>query len=296
MWNALKLVKMWEGRTSDAVASSLAMTGLKSDGAFAISWFESRLSEAKVQIDELYKDFRLSEILKTLYSLIWDDFCSWYLEWVKPGFEEPVDNAVYEKTVSYFEQLLQLLHPFMPFVTEEIYHLLKEQKDDITVKQYPVFAAADKKMLLSGLLLKETITAIRDARNKNQLKPKDTIKLHVLTETAGNYKTIEAILAKQVNAEQVSYTAVSVPNTINVVVQKDKFFIETTTVLDAASQKEQLIKDLEYQKGFLLSVEKKLSNERFVQNAKQEVVDIEKKKKADAEAKIKAIEDSLQGL
>ena len=290
MWNALKLVKMWEGRTSE-------VGGLKLEvGGFAVDWFGNRLSEVRLQVDELYKDFRLSEILKTLYSLIWDDFCSWYLEWVKPGFEEPIDKAVYEKTVAYFEQLLQLLHPFMPFITEEIYHQLKEQSDDITVKLYPAFIAPDKKMLQSGLLLKETITAIRDARNKNQLKPKESIKLHVLTATADNYKAIEAILAKQVNAELVNYTSVSVPNTINVVVQKDKFFIETTTVLDTASQKEQLLKDLEYQKGFLASVEKKLSNERFVQNAKREVVEIEQKKKADAESKIKAIEESLQSL
>ncbi|HEY6503607.1 MAG TPA: valine--tRNA ligase [Chitinophagaceae bacterium] len=286
MWNALKLVRSWESRVGSQ----------RTTNDFAVEWFENRLNETKTQIEELYKDFRLSEILKTIYSLIWDDFCSWYLEWVKPGFEEPVDKAMYEKTVGFFEQLLQLLHPFMPFITEEIYHQLNEQKDDITIKQYPAFSLPDKKMLESGLLLKETITAIRDARNKNQLKPKDSIKLHVLTTMPGSYKAIESILAKQVNAEQVSYTKESVPNTINVVVQKDKFFIETTTELDTASQKVQLIKDLEYQKGFLISVEKKLSNERFVQNAKPEVVEIEKKKKADAESKIKAIEESLATL
>ncbi len=175
MWNALKLVKMWEGRISGSPEDR------KTESNFAVVWFENRLNEVRAEIDELYKDFRLSEILKTIYSLIWDDFCSWYLEWVKPGFEEPIDNAVYEKTVGFFEELLQILHPFMPFITEDIYHQLKQQKDDITVKQYPPFAAVDKTMLQSGLLLKETITAIRDARNKNQLKPKETIKLHVLT-------------------------------------------------------------------------------------------------------------------
>jgi valyl-tRNA synthetase len=288
MWNALKLVKMWETR--------LAAQSGQTDTNFAVAWFENRLNEVRAEIEELYKDFRLSEILKIIYSLIWDDFCSWYLEWAKPGFEQPIDKSVYEKSVNFFEQLMQLLHPFMPFITEEIYHHLKAQTDDITVKQYPAYAAADKSLLQSGLLLKETITAIRDARNKNQLKPKEGIKLHILSATPGKYNAIESILAKQVNAEETGYTNESVSNTIAIVIQKDKFFIETTAVLDSASQKEQLIKDLEYQKGFLISVEKKLSNERFVQNAKPEVVESEKKKKADAEAKIRAIEESLAAL
>ena len=289
IWNALKLVKMWEGRQSDVGSR-------KSEVNFAVEWFENRLNEVRSQLDEQFKDFRLSESLKTIYSLIWDDFCSWYLEWVKPGFEQPIDADVYKKTVDFFEQLMQLLHPFMPFITEEIYHQLKEQKDDITIKQYPAITESNEAILKKGIVLKEVITAIRDARNKAQLKPKETIKLHILANDKTVYQPIESILAKQVNAESVSYTDKPVSNCINVVIQKDKFFIETTTVLDTASQKEQLQKELEYYKGFLISVEKKLSNERFVQNAKQEVVEIEKKKKADAEAKIRAIEESLEGL
>jgi valyl-tRNA synthetase len=309
MWNALKLVKMWEGRQSDSVGSSQSSVGSRQSAegslqssvvsgqeAFAVRWFESRLNEVRDEVERLYKDFRLSEALKTIYSLIWDDFCSWYLEWVKPGFEQPIDKEVYEKTVEFFDQLLQLLHPFMPFVTEDIYHQLKDRDDDLVVKQYPVYDAVDKAILLNGVLLKETITAIRDARNKNLLKPKESIGLHIQTDVPENYNTIEAILSKQVNADKIVYTNASIPNTINVVVQKDKFYIETTTVLDTASQKEQLKNDLDYQKGFLASVEKKLSNERFVQNAKPEVVEIERKKKADAEAKIRAIEESLQNL
>jgi valyl-tRNA synthetase len=184
----------------------------------------------------------------------------------------------------------------MPFITEEIYHQLKEQKDDITVKQYPAITESNSAILKKAVVLKEVITAIRDARNKTQLKPKETIKLHILASDKTVYQPIESILAKQVNAELISYTDTPVSNCINVVIQKDKFFIETTTVLDTASQKEQLQKDLEYHKGFLISVEKKLSNERFVQNAKPEVVEIERKKKADAEAKIRAIEESLSSL
>jgi len=228
--------------------------------------------------------------------LIWDDFCSWYLEWVKPGFEQPIDQTVYEKTVGFFEELMQLLHPFLPFVTEEIFHELKEQKNDLTVKLYEPVKDINPSIISSAALLKEVITAIRDARVKNQLKPKDSIRLHVLTENSASYQPMEHILLKQVNAESISYTSASVPNSITVVVQKDKFFLETTTVLDTASQKEQLQKDLDYLKGFLVSVEKKLGNERFVQNAKPEVIDAERKKKADAEEKIKVIEESLAAL
>ncbi|HQV87092.1 MAG TPA: valine--tRNA ligase [Chitinophagaceae bacterium] len=288
MWNALKLVKMWSLR--QAQDESLAANN------FAVEWFENRLNEVRIQLDEQFRDFRLSESLKTLYSLIWDDFCSWYLEWVKPGFEQPIDKGVYEKTIGFFEELMQLLHPFLPFVTEEIYHQLKEQNDDLTVKQYPAVRTTGKTILSDAILLKEVITAIRDARNKNQLKPKDSIRLHVQTDNTDTYKAIESILLKQVNAESVSYTSDSVVNSITVVVQKDKFFIETTTLLDTASQKQQLQKDLDYLKGFLISVEKKLGNERFVQNAKPEVIEIERKKKADAEEKIKVIENSLAAL
>jgi len=288
MWNALKLVKMWSLR--QAQDESLAANN------FAVEWFENRLNEVRIQLDEQFRDFRLSESLKTLYSLIWDDFCSWYLEWVKPGFEQPIDKGVYEKTIGFFEELMQLLHPFLPFVTEEIYHQLKEQNDDLTVKQYPAVRTTGKTILSDAILLKEVITAIRDARNKNQLKPKDSIRLHIQTDNTDTYKAIESILLKQVNAESISYTSDSVVNSITVVVQKDKFFIETTTLLDTASQKQQLQKDLDYLKGFLISVEKKLGNERFVQNAKPEVIEIERKKKADAEEKIKVIENSLAAL
>lgn len=288
MWNALKLVKMWEARTSEN--GKLAMDN------FAVEWFENRLLEVKAQLNDQFKDFRLSESLKTLYSLIWDDFCSWYLEWVKPGFEQPIDKAVYEKTVDFFEQLMQMLHPFMPFITEEIYHRLKERTDDLTVKQISNIDDVNYTTLGIGTLLKEMITSVRDARNKNQIKPKDNIRLHIQTATPHLYSLVENILCKQVNAESLTFTQTGFTGGITVVVQKDKLFIETTTVLDTSSQKIQLQKDLEYLKGFLVSVEKKLGNERFVQNAKPEVIEIERKKKADAEEKIKVIEDSLAAL
>src|SRR5205814_7286894 len=122
VWNALRLVKMWEQKKSE-------VSRQKVEEDFAVDWFENRLNEAKAQLEELYKEFKLSEILKTIYSLIWDDFCSWYLEWIKPGFDQNIDINVYNRTVGFFEDLMQLLHPFMPFVTEEVYHLLREREE-----------------------------------------------------------------------------------------------------------------------------------------------------------------------
>jgi valyl-tRNA synthetase len=193
---------------------------------------------------------------------------------------------------------MQILHPFTPFITEEIYHALRERKeaDDVTIKQLKAASLPNAETLQLAALLKEVITAVRDVRVKNQLKPKETIKLSIETNQADAYKKIDSILSKQVNAETVAYVTASIPGSISIVVQKDKFYIETEKEIDTASQKEQLLKDLDYLKGFLSSVEKKLGNERFVQNAKPEVVDIERRKKADAEAKIRAIEESIASL
>jgi valyl-tRNA synthetase len=298
IWNALKLVKMWEGRQNtnshqqlaDIYHSSLTIHH------FAVDWFENRLNEVKEEVEEMYKQFRLSEALKTIYSLIWDDFCSWYLEWVKPGFEQSIEPFVYEKTVDFFTELMQLLHPFTPFVTEEIYHQLKDRDDDLCIKQFAPATKADQSILQQGQLLKQTISAIREARIKNNIKPKDAITLYIETTKEKRFEAIENILAGQANAQSISFAGEAVPNTITVVVGSTKFFIETENAVDNSSQKEQLLKDLEYQKGFLASVEKKLSNERFVQNAKPDVVELERRKKTDAEQKIKALEESLASL
>lgn len=287
LWNALKLVKMWEDRLAEYTAPA---------DHFAVDWFENRLNAVRAEVENLYKSFRLSEALKTIYSLIWDDFCSWYLEWVKPPFEQKMDIRVYQKTVYFFEELMQLLHPFMPFVTEEIYHQLKQQQDDLCVKQFTPAGTSSHSVLSQGDLLKHTISAIRDARVKNSMKPKEVIKLAIQTTSKDAYNGIEGILAKQAAAESITYVAATVSDAISIVVGKDKFYISSDKVIDTTAQKETLLKDLEYFKGFLASVEKKLANERFVQSAKPEVVDIEKKKKKDAEEKIKVIEESLSAL
>ncbi len=290
IWNALKLVKMWEDRVD-----SQAVTGDTQDH-FAINWFSNRLNEVKEQVDEMYRQFRLSEALKTIYSLIWDDFCSWYLEWVKPGFEQPIAAEVYRRTVEFYGELMELLHPFMPFISEEIYHQLSERKDDLCVKQVSGVENKNPEVLHQGELLKQTITAIRDARTKNQVKPRDKVKLHIQTSRQDVFSSINTILSKQVNADSIDFVNESYPGCINVVVGVNKFYIETEQALDTGAQLEQLQKELDYQKGFLNSVEKKLGNEKFVSNAKPEVVEAERKKKADAMEKIKAIEESLAGL
>jgi valyl-tRNA synthetase len=307
LWNALKLVKMWQERQASIVRRQSSDV---SDGSeqfsthaspltphdFALSWFENRLNEVKAEVDGLIKQFRLSEALKTIYSLIWDDFCSWYLEWVKPGFEQPIEAPVYKKTIGFFTELMQLLHPYMPFVTEEIYHFLEDRNDDLCVKQLTAFTKADAKILQQGNLLKDVITGIRDVRNKNQIKPKEQIELHIQTSSIATYQSIESILVKQLNAKAVLYVNDKVAGTISTVIGNDKFYVSSEQPINTGSQKDDLLKDLEHQKGFLLSVEKKLSNEKFTANAKPEVLAMEQKKKADALSRIKAIEESLAAL
>lgn len=317
LWNALKLVKMWQNRQTtqevkEIVDEDFELTDetkemfgeidhLPKDDVldhsnFAIAWFANRLAQVRAEVELLYSQFRLSEALKVIYSLIWDDFCSWYLEWVKPGYEQPVEKEVYHQTIIFFEQLLQLLHPFMPFITEEIYHLLSDKEDDLCIKQFDTIQERNSKALAGGELLKQVISALRDARNKSQLKPKETIKLCIQSENSRIFKRMESILLKQVNAESIHYINEPIANASVVNVEKDTFYIESNKEVDPEAIRTDLLKDLEHQVAFLQSVLKKLGNERFVSNAKHEVVELEKKKQADAEARIKTIEESLANL
>ena len=290
MWNALKLVKMWEARVDASIPTG--------DSQFAVDWMDNRINEVSQSLNELFDKFSLSEALKSIYSLIWDDFCSWYLEWVKPAQETGLSKEVYDKTVNYFERLLQLLHPFMPFATEEIYHQLRPRKtgDDLIIKQLPSDTTIQTDILQQAAFLKELITNIRDARNKNQLKNKDQIKLAIETTNKNYYMSIKEIFSKQVNAAAIDFVTVAIPG-MAIVVGTDKLYMtfEGGTV-DTDKQKAELQKELDYMQGFLNSVQKKLSNEKFVQNAKPEVIAIERKKEADATAKIKTLIESLNML
>ena len=289
LWNAAKLLKMWEARISEEGK-------VEQDAAFAMDWFQAKLSTTQIEVDSMLKEFRLSEALKTIYGLIWDDYCSWYLEWIKPGFEQPIHAEVYHKSIEFYDALMQLLHPFMPFITEELHHALKTQTQDLCVKEYETIGKVDEAVLNAGALLKNVISTLRDARNKNQIKPKDAIDVHIQSENNAPYQRIQNILAKQVNAKTIAYSNTPIGSSIVVALEKDKFYLVADQAIDTASLKENLLKDLAHQQGFLESVDKKLSNEKFVQNAKPEILAVEQKKKADALARIQTIEESLAQL
>ena len=286
LWNALKLVESWKSKTQEKGNSAI-------NADFALIWFENRLRQAKTEIARQFKEFRLSEALKTIYSLIWDDFCSWYLEWVKPDYGQSIETAILSNTIVYFDELLQLLHPFMPFVTEEIYHLLKDRDDDLCIRQFTEPGEVDAVVESRGRLLIEAISSIREARTKNQVKAKDKIGLHIQTVDVEVYAPILPLLAKQVNAEPILFVKDILANTIAVLVQKDPFYIEINKPFDAKAQKEEILKELAHLKGFLDLVDRKLVNERFVQNAKPEILALEQKKKRDTQLKIQVLEESL---
>jgi len=294
LWNALKLLKMWEESPKPNAESSK----LHADGGsqFAIRWFENRLREVRNDVEILMQQFRLSEALKTIYSLIWDDYCSWFLEWIKPEYGKAIDRDVYEKAVSFFDELLHLLHPFMPFITEEIYHLLKERSDDLVIKQFKPAAKSDTELLISGEKLKMVISAIRDAKNKNRINPKEVISLFIETKDATSYQSIKEIIAKQINSGNISFNETPDSASIMIVAGNEKIYIQSDATVDTEAQKEKLNKDLNYLKGFLIGVDKKLSNDKFVQNARPEVIALERKKKQDAEEKIKVIKETLMLL
>ncbi len=313
IWNALKLIKLWEGRTKTVTSYQLPVTGYRepATGNFALTWFENRLNEVSIEIESLYKQFRLSEALKIIYSLIWDDFCSWYLEWVKPGFEQPIEESVYYKTVYFFEQLMQLLHPFMPFITEEVYHLLREQKEDLTVKQ---FSKLEKPQLTKDLkdsievteISKQLIQKIRDFRNKKGIKKDKTISIYSegslqVDELNNRIKIVNAEL-KKLNIHGDLPDKGKILNIELVLIGTYKFYLDLGNIEETFQnilikrKQQELTQELARLKDFLVSVEKKLSNERFVQKAKAEVIELERKKKADAEIKIKIIEESLSTI
>ncbi|MNU27515.1 Valine--tRNA ligase [compost metagenome] len=287
MWNALKLIKMWEANV---------VTTENEAPHFATLWMRERIKEVAAEIEDLFKDFRLSEALKTIYSLIWDDFCSWYLEWIKPPYGASISAQTLNDAIGIFEQLLQQLHPFMPFVTEELYHLLRTQDQDLMTRQLPDYGTANKTILDQATLLKQLISSIRDTRNKNQLKPKDTIELVINSTDPEFYSKAGQILQRQINATSIELSETVPQSGIALVVNTEKVFVITSVAVDASVQKDKMTEELNYLKGFLVSIEKKLGNERFVQNAKPEIIATEQKKKSDAEAKIRTLEESLANL
>lgn len=287
LWNALKLLHIMNEKERSKDEREAAI--------FPSLWFEQRLNEVQIAVEHDIKEFRLSEALKKIYSLIWDDYCSWYLEWIKTAQDQPINEFNITKANFFFEELMKLLHPFMPFITEEIYHQLKARSegDDIIQQTIIHSTSINQQILDQADTLKNIITAIRDVRVKQNLKPKDDIALFLPEAYKTQLSTIEEVMQKQCFATSVTYTTESVANAISFVVDKLQCYFTSEKEIDHTQQRAQLEKDLAYQKGFLESVEKKLSNEKFVANAKPEIIEGEVKKKNDALEKIRIIEESL---
>ena len=290
MWNALRLLKMWEENTNEEKEPV---------AAWANEWMEARLESVSRETAALLSQFRLSEALKSLYGVIWNDFCSWYLEWLKPAQGKALSKEQINQAKSVFERLMQLLHPFMPFITEEIHHLLgeKAENDDLTIKPLPKLKEAtdEPAIIAQGQLLQALITSIRDTRNKLQLSPREPVTIHVQTPEKDTYEAIIPLWKRQSNAE-IEFTENAIEGATLINIEGTRVFVTSHKAVDTAAQKEELQKELEYQKKFYQSVEKKLSNERFVQNAPEAVVALERKKLADCETRIRTIEESLQLL
>jgi valyl-tRNA synthetase len=292
VWNAFRLVNGW---TTDGDEPS-------EKNKVAIDWFSSKLSSEIENINDLFAKYRISEALMATYKLVWDDFCAWYLEMVKPDFVDgqplPVDSYTYNSTIEFFEDILKLLHPFMPFITEELWHLIREreEKDCVMIAEWPGAMPADKKLLTAMSAFIESVTAIRAVRNEKNISPKEPLELHIKISDNPVSRKFEPLIKKLCNLSAVYYTDKKVENAASFIASNVEFFIPLPASFNMDSEKEKLLGELNYQKGFLASVQKKLSNERFVQNAKPEVVEIEKKKQSDAEAKIRAIEEQLASL
>lgn len=287
IWNAFRLVKGWE------IDASLSQP---EENKIAIEWFESKMNQSLTELADHFEKFRMSDALHTVYKLTWDDFCAWYLEMIKPEFGKPIDKATYDKTVSLFETVLKVLHPFMPFITEELWHELKERKagEYIIVAEWPKAGKVIESVLKEAEFAFELITQIRNTRSSKGISPKEIVKLHQKEQTK-NLSAFGSIVKKLSNISEFQ-TSTEKPAGVSFLVGTLEFTIPLEGKIDAVKERETLLKDIAYQKGFMASVDKKLSNEKFVNSAKPEVVDMERKKKADAEAKIKALEESLTRL
>ena len=289
IWNAFKLIKGWE-----------IDENLSNPNKIAIEWFDSRFNQALIEIEDNFKQYRLSEALMATYKLVWDDYCAWYLEMIKPVYQQPIDKETYTVTVSFFENILRILHPFMPFITEELWHdeLFGERSemDCCIVAQLPKNGEINTQLLAATESIKQVVTQIRNVRNSKQISPKETLQLAAKPSGNINYSTYGSIISKLGNVTELTTVEDKITGAISFMVGTDEFFIPMEETIDPAVECERLKKEKEYLDGFLRSVNAKLSNERFMSNAKPDIIDNELKKKADAEAKLKIIEENLTAL
>ena len=263
----------------------------------AVKWFESKFNQTLAEVQDHFTKFRISDSLNSVYKLIWDDFCAQYLEMIKPGFEQPIDAKTFEATLEFFDKLMRLAHPYMPFITEEIWQNIRErqEKESICVADFPTVGSVDTNLLGEFEILFELISAIRNLRNTKNISPKIELPLAIKSDQPELYKGLEALVRKLANVAEINFVTEQAPG-MSFLVRSDEFFINLEGEIDVEAERENLTKELAYTEGFLNSVAKKLSNERFVQNANADVVEKERQKMADAEAKIVTLKEALVRL
>ena len=294
IWQALRLVKGWEIQEKS-----------ENPNQVAIQWFQARFQESLAEIESKFKDFRLSEAMVSLYKLIWDDFCSRYLEMIKPDYDQeankslPIDKATLEITLQFFDDLMRILHPFMPFITEEVWQLLEERKEgaSICVAEYPKVQEFNTKIIKESEQVFEVVQNINNVRAKKNLKKSLELELYFNSENQDLYQEKFAlIIQKLAKVGKIEFVTSKPEGTVSFVTKDGEFFIPITEEVNVEEEKEKIQKEITRLQGFLKGVEKKLSNEKFVSNAPEQVVAIEKKKKSDAESQIKTLEESLASL
>ena len=285
VWNVFRLIKGWEASDIEQPLHA----------EIAIKWFEQQLSVTALEIDDLMSKYRISEALTAIYKLIRDDFSGWYLELIKPTYGQPIDTKTLRKTEQFLETLLAQLHPFMPFITEELWQALKERQEgeSLMVTLIPEAGSVDNAFLARFAQTQEIISAIRNIRTSKNLSPREELVLEVAPSYAND---MDAVLMKLANLTEIRRSEEKSEGSISFVIGTDEFAVPMANLINAEEEIKKLEEDLEYQKKFLLGVEKKLSNENFVARAPEQVITLERKKKADAESRIQTIEQSLKQL
>lgn len=286
IWNAFRLVKGWE--VSETIAQP-------DSSKIAIDWFRDKLSETIVEMDDLFSKYRLSEALMLLYKLFWDEFSSWYLELVKPAYQQPIDKATLEATLEFFDSLLRLLHPFMPFITEELWQAVYERQlgESIMYATQPEASAIDTQLLADFEDVKQIVAGIRTIRLEKNIAQREELELQIVGEHDG--KLDDAII-KMANLNSITSVSEKQIGAAGFLVGTTEYTVPLADKLDKETEIKKLQTELNYLEGFLQSVLKKLSNERFVQNAKPEIVENERKKQADAESKIAVLKENIKAL
>jgi valyl-tRNA synthetase len=264
--------------------------------AKAVDWMHQRMAAEILSIDDSFSKYRLNDAALSIYKLVWDEFCSWYLEAIKPAYGEAIDRVTYEATLSVFEQLMTLLHPIMPFITEEVWHSLRERRKEecVIVATWPASGVVDHDALAAFETAKQVVTEVRALRAQRNLSPKDALNI-IQTGEAGAYADYANLIAKLANVQLTFGERYDGPSA-SFIVGTLEFTVPLEGLIDAEQEIKKLKDELSYQEGFLNSVMKKLSNERFVQGAPEPVVAAEQKKKADAESRISSLKEQLSSL